>query len=273
MARTDAAPGQVDCWLLGEQDILIKKVTEAMEGYHFDEAFRAIRVFAWEILADNYIELVKARLYEPGGKAKKAAQGTLYITLETLMRLLSPFTPFLAEEIYHTMTGESVHSQPWPQAAGQIVVDPSGLMIKEIAAVLRRYKAEKGMALNAPLPGISVYSALALETEDLEGVANSPVEARQGSPDIEMRATAVKPQMKVLGPIFKGQSSRIAEALAAMDPSLVASQKAAGSIWLKLDGEMLEIPPESAEVTTETLSAGRAVDVLEAGGATVLVRR
>jgi hypothetical protein len=53
----------------------------------------------------------------------------------------------------------------------------------------------------------------------------------------------------------------------------VARQKAAGSIRLKLDGKMLEIPPESVEVTTETLSAGRAVDVLEVGGATVLVRR
>jgi valyl-tRNA synthetase len=277
MASTTALPNQVDRWLLGELDILIKKVTEAMEGYHFDEAFRAIRVFAWEVLADNYIELVKARLYGPDGEEKRAAQGTLYTAMETLMRLLAPFTPFLAEEIYHSMTSpsrtkESVHSKPWPQAAGH-KMDPAGLMIKEIAAVLRRYKAEKGMALNAPLPGIAAYSTLVLETADLEGVANSPVKSYQGTPDIEMCAAAVKPQMKVLGPIFKTESSRIAKALSFMDPSEAARQKATGSIRLKLDGKMLEIPPESVEVTTETHSAGRAVDVLEAGGATVLVRR
>jgi valyl-tRNA synthetase len=129
------------------------------------------------------------------------------------------------------------------------------------------------MALNAPLPGIAAYSTLVLETADLEGVANSPVKSYQGTPDIEMCAAAVKPQMKVLGPIFKTESSRIAKALSFMDPSEAARQKATGSIRLKLDGKMLEIPPESVEVTTETHSAGRAVDVLEAGGATVLVRR
>jgi valyl-tRNA synthetase len=272
MARSDAIPCQVDRWLLGELDILIEKVTAAMEGYSFDTAFRAIRVFTWEVLADNYIELVKARLYGPDGEEKKAAQGTLFAAIETLMRLLAPFIPFISEEIYCSMTEESVHSQPWPRPAGQ-EADPAGLMIKEIAAVLRRYKSEKGMALNAPLPGIEVYSALALETADLEGGANSPVKSHQGAPNIEMRAVAVKPQMKVLGPSFKAESSKIVKALAAIDPSDAARQMAAGFLILNLDGKRLEIPPQAVEVTMETLSAGQAVDVLEAGGATVLVRK
>ncbi|MDD1722677.1 MAG: class I tRNA ligase family protein [Methanothrix sp.] len=185
-----------------------------MDAFQFDETMKAIRGFAWETLADNYIELVKARLYGPDGQEKRAAQSTLYRALETLARLMAPFTPFISEEIYHTLTGESVHVQSWPEQSG-VEVDSAGLAIKEIAAAIRRYKAEKGMALNAPLPGIVVYSDLGLETFDLSGVANSTVESRAGKPDIEMKPVAVKPQMKVIGPRFKDKSGRIIKALAA----------------------------------------------------------
>jgi len=272
MAQTGESPGQVDRWLLGELDLLIRTTTESMDRFGFDETIKAIRAFAWEVLADNYIELVKARLYGPDGPEKRAAQNTLYTALDALIRLLAPFTPFLCEEIYHSLTGESVHVQSWPQTLGA-PVDPAGLAIKEIAAALRRYKAEKGMALNAPLPGIMVYSDLGLETVDLQGVANSKVESRTDLPEIEMRPVAVKPQMKILGPRFKDKSGKIIKALGSMDPGDVAKQKAAGQIRVEVNGEVLEVDPEAVEVVVETLSAGKAVDVLHVGSATVLVRR
>jgi len=272
IAPAEAEPGQVDRWLCGELDQLVIKSTEAMDKFQFDEALKAIRAFAWDVLADNYIELVKARLYGPDGPRKRAAQDTLYTALETLARLMAPFTPFLSEEIYHTLTGKSVHVQSWPVPRGQ-PIDQAGRAIKEVAATLRRYKAEKGMALNSPLPGIVVYSDLDLETADLAGVANSPVESRTGKPHLEMKPVAVKPQMKVIGPRFKGMSQRIIAALNSMDPADVARQKEAGLIRVDLDGEILQLPPEAAEVEVQTLSAGEAVDILKTEEATVLVRR
>ena len=270
--KVEANPGQVDRWLLGELDQLVVSATRAMDGFQFDETMKAIRAFAWDVLADNYIELVKARLYGPDGPQKRAAQNTLYTALETIAKLMAPFAPFLSEEIYHSLTGESVHVANWPNATGY-AVDPAGLAIKEIAAALRRYKAEKGMALNSPLTGIMVYSDMTLETFDLVGVANSPVESMTGCPKIEMKPKAVKPQMKIIGPRFKDKSHKIINALSAMDPNIVASQKTAGQIRVELEGEVIEVPPEAATVEIETLSAGEAVDILNLGAATVLVRR
>ena len=129
------------------------------------------------------------------------------------------------------------------------------------------------MALNSSLPLIVIYSDLALETIDLAGVANSVVESRTGSPQIEMVPVAVKPQMKVIGPRFKDKSSKIVKALGEMDPALVVGQKVGGSIQVPVDGEIIEVPPEAAEIIMETLSAGEAVDILRQGQATVLVRR
>jgi valyl-tRNA synthetase len=257
---------------LGELDRLVSKATSAMDAFQFDETMKAIRGFAWDVLADNYIELVKARLYGPDSPEKRAAQGTLYRAMETLARLMAPFTPFISEEIFHTLTGESVHVQSWPEPSG-IAVDPAGLAIKEIAAALRRYKAEKGMALNSPLPGIVVYSDLGLETFDLSGVANSTVESRTGSPEIEMKPVAVKPQMKVIGPRFKDKSAKIIKALAEMDPAKAAEQRSCGSIRVEVDGEMIDLPAEAAEIAVETLSSGLAVDILSLDAASVLVQR
>ena len=272
IAKVDAKPGQVDRWLLGELDQLVMKTTKSMDNFQFDETMKAIRAFAWDVLADNYIELVKARLYGPDGPEKRAAQNTLYKALETLSLLMAPFTPFLSEEIYHSLTGEGVHVQSWPELSG-IKVDPAGLVIKEIAAALRRYKAEKGMALNSPLPGIVVYSEFGLETMDLGGVANSTVESKTGSPNIEMKPVAVKPQMKVLGPLFKDLSGKIIKVLNAMDPGEVARQKASGSIKVEVDGKVLDVPADAVEVIVETLLAGLAVDILRLDKAIVLVRR
>jgi valyl-tRNA synthetase len=272
IAKVDAEPGQVDRWLLGELDSLILKVTTAMDAFQFDEAMKAIRGFAWEVLADNYIELVKARLYGADSLEKRAAQNTLYTALVTISKLMAPIAPFISEEIHHTLTEKSVHVQSWPKPSGT-AIDPAGLAIKEIAASLRRYKAEKGMALNSPLQGIVVYSDLALETVDLVGVANSQVESRTGTPQIERKPVAVKPQMKVIGPRFKDRSGKIIKALSGMDPAQVADQKARGTIAVPVDGMIIEIPEQAAEIVVESLSAGEAVDVLRLDGATVLVRR
>lgn len=279
MSKTDARPGQVDGWLLGELDGLIKTVTEAMDKYQFDEAFKAIRVFTWEALADNYIELVKARLYGADGPEKRAAQNTLYTAIETLVRLMAPFIPFISEEIYQNLTGESVHVQSWPKASRTEADEAgykdgiAGLRIKEIAASIRRYKSEKGIALNSRLPGITVYSDIKLETTDLQGVANSPVESRMGGPEIEMRPVGVKPLMKVLGPMFKDKSGKIIKTLTSMDPARVAEMKSSGAVRVDLVGETVDVPAESVDVITETFVAGQAVDLLKVEEATVLVKR
>jgi valyl-tRNA synthetase len=243
-----------------------------MEEYQFDEAFKSIRVFVWEVLADNYIELVKTRLYGSNGPEKRAAQNTLFCVIEILMRLMAPFTPFIAEEIYFSITRKSVHNQSWPQSSDR-EVDPAGLQIKEIAATIRRYKAEKGLALNARLPGIVVYSELDLETIDLQGAANSPLELRKGKPEIEMNPIGIKPLMKILGPKFKDKTSNIIAALNAMSPTELAKQKVEGVVKINLDGVLLEIDSESVDVTTETLCAGEAVDVLKLAEAIVLVKK
>ena len=260
----------IDLWLLSKLNRLVKECTEKMDAYQFDETFKAIRGFAWEILADNYIELAKSRLYGDG-KGKRAAQYTLFVTIDTLSRLLAPFLPYFSEEIYSHLRPVSVHLQQWPQADESLIdadAEVTGELIKEITAAIRRYKSEHGMALNTQLAGVEIYSTLE-DASDIAGAANSEVILKTGTPYFETVPTALLPNMKVLGKMYRSRAKPIAEAILNADPKLAAS----GSIDITIDNEIITLDNSSFTVEKERLLKGKAVDILEVGNAVIVITR
>ncbi|SES79485.1 valyl-tRNA synthetase [Methanococcoides vulcani] len=265
----------IDRWLLSNLNRLIMSVTESLDAYQFDEAYKSIRGFAWETLADNYIELVKSRLYGDDENARRTAQYTLYLAMDALSRMLAPFAPFFAEEMYSRIGEGSVHAQGWPEADESLIsesVEKDGELIKEIASNVRRYKSESGMALNAPLEKIEVYGTLG-DASDLIGVTNSTVEIIEGEPDFEHVPVNIKPNMGIIGPKFRKQAGAIIKTLTSMDPVEVADIASKGNISITVDGEDIELEPESVVIEKEVISAGRAVDVLDVNGTVVVIVR
>ncbi|AKB84414.1 valine--tRNA ligase [Methanococcoides methylutens] len=265
----------IDKWLLSNLNRLIMSVTESLDAYQFDEAYKSIRGFAWETLADNYIELVKSRLYGDDENARKAAQYTLCQAIDALSRMLAPFAPFFAEEMYSRIGEGSVHAQNWPEVDESLIsedIETEGELIKEIAGNVRRYKSESGMALNAPLEKIEVYGTLE-DVSDLTGVTNSTVEVIEGEPDFEHVPVNIKPNMGIIGPKFRKQAGAIIKTLTSMDPVEVADIASKGNINITVDGEDIELEPESIVIEKEVISAGRAVDVLDVNGTVVVIVR
>ncbi len=260
----------IDLWLLSKLNRLVKEATQKMDAYQFDETFKAIRGFAWDILADNYIELIKWRLYGDA-KEKKAAQYTLFITIGTLSRLLAPFLPYFSEEVYSHIRQESVHLQAWPQADESLIdeeAEAAGELIREITSAIRRFKSEHGMALNAPLSEIEIFSSIK-DASDIAGAANSPVGIKTGTPDFESVPTEIIPNMKVLGKTYRSKAKLIADAIKSADPKLAQT----GSLELSIDGEVISLDSSCFTVEKELLLKGKAVDILEVSGATVVIMR
>ncbi|MCZ7396344.1 MAG: valine--tRNA ligase [Candidatus Methanoperedens sp.] len=258
----------VDRWLLSKLNRLVKDATEKMDAYQFDETFKAIRGFAWDILADNYIELAKSRLYGEA-EGKQAAQYTLFVTVETLSRLLAPFLPYFSEEVYSHIKKESVHLQAWPEVNESLIdeeAETTGELIKEITSAIRRYKSEHGMALNSPLANIEIYSSIT-DGSDIAGAANSRISLKTGKPDFELVAHEIIPNMKILGRTYRSKAKPIAEALRKADPKLADS----GSIALSVDGENIILDSSCFTVEKEKLLKGKAVDVLEVGSVVVVI--
>ncbi len=265
----------VDRWLLSNLNRLIRSVTDSMDDYQFDEAFKAIRGFTWDIFADNYIELIKARLYGDDEEAKKAAKYTLFVTMESLAKMLAPFAPFFSEEMFSRLGEGSVHVQSWPDVREELIdqeIELSGDFIKDVASNVRRYKSEKGMALNTALEKIEIYG-VSMDTSDLTGVTNSPIEMIEGEPDFEHVPVNVKPNMGKIGPLFRGKAKAIIDALADENPRKIADEVAKGKITVNVDGELVELEPDHVEIEKEVVSAGRSVDVLDVSGVPVVIVR
>ncbi|MEK6945291.1 MAG: valine--tRNA ligase [Nanoarchaeota archaeon] len=99
---------------------MVNKATEAFSEYEYAKAKSEIETFFWKMFCDNYLEIVKKRVYQGSGDEKVSAQYTLYASLLTLLKLISPITPFIAEEIYQAHfkkleKDKSIHISKWPE--------------------------------------------------------------------------------------------------------------------------------------------------------------
>jgi len=93
-------------WIVSKLHTTATKVGQSLENYRYDDAANAIYQFFWGGFCDWYLEIVKLRLdfSETSDKAAtKAALTTLVQVFEASLRMLSPFMPFLTEEIWHAL--------------------------------------------------------------------------------------------------------------------------------------------------------------------------
>lgn len=96
----------------------VKNITTSFEEFNYAKAKQEVDMFFWHDLADNYLEIVKGRLYGTGD-SKDSAVYTLYHSLLTVLKLMAPFTPFVTEELYQKYYQakegkKSIHLENWP---------------------------------------------------------------------------------------------------------------------------------------------------------------
>ena len=94
-----------DTWILARLQETIVVMRNYLDKYEYGLAKIHFEDFFWKDFCDNYLEMVKVRLYKPelfenGEEKKLAAQWTLYQVYYAIIRLIAPYTPHIAEEIY-----------------------------------------------------------------------------------------------------------------------------------------------------------------------------
>ncbi|MEC9092636.1 MAG: valine--tRNA ligase, partial [Planctomycetota bacterium] len=124
-----------DKWILSRLATVTRQVTAAFENYQFSEATRLLYEFAWDDFCSYYVEMLKSRFQDE--QRKPTAQRLLASTLDNLLRLLAPVTPFVTEEIWQLLnkmaplrglpaTAEarpSIVIADWPEA-DELAIDP-----------------------------------------------------------------------------------------------------------------------------------------------------
>jgi valyl-tRNA synthetase len=257
-----------DRWLLVRLSDTAECVSAAMEAYQFDVALKAIREFAWDVLADNYIELVKGRLYQPG-LSRKSACLVLHTAFDALCRMLAPFTPYFAEECYSHFGKGSVHKQPWVTFTyDDEPARNEGNTIVQVVAEIRKYKHDNNLALNAPLGKVTIYSQHTLDDEgDVGRAINADVHWRTDVAKLDRAITDIEFNRSIVGKTFRKEGQAFMDAVKALSPEQLENPPKT----IKINGAEVEIPADAFTPKFSYIEEGAQVDVLTIGNVIVTV--
>lgn len=204
----------LDRWILSELNQLIKDVTVQMDAYNLMRATRPIVDFV-DNLSNWYIRRSRRRFWKSENDAdKNDAYQTLYSVLVNLAKLLAPFMPFMAEEIYRNLTGgESVHLEDWPEYREKFVdqrINQQNFLVRSIVTLGHQARASQKIRVRQPLSiaevALPADADLNSVEEQLEVIAEElnvkevkliALEALGGR-----IKKVLKPNAKLLGPKF-----------------------------------------------------------------------
>jgi len=236
----DGGETELDRWVRSRLAATVERLTERLEAYDATAAGRALGEFVDE-LSNWYVRRSRRRFWD--GDA--TALATLRDTLVTVAKLLAPFCPFVADELYDNLDGgePSVHLTDWPQPA------PRDLELEADMAVAREtvrlgLAARGGAKVKVRQPlHEAVVVAAGRERAAIERLADvvrdelNVKALRFVSEADELGSYEVKPNYRTLGPRFGKAMPRLAAAVAALDPAGVAAAlREGGQVGVNVDG-------------------------------------
>jgi len=144
-----------DRWILSRLSRTVASVTSLMADFQFGEAQRQIYDFLWGEFCDWYLEIAKIRLRSEA--AAPSPLPVLVYVMETSLRLLHPFMPFLTEELWHNLSGclpqerrsQSITIAPYPEPEEAAINADSERVVEsviEITRAIRNVRAEHKVA-------------------------------------------------------------------------------------------------------------------------------
>ena len=110
---------ETDRLFLSRLNKIIESVTAGFKNYEYSRARQEVSNFFWHVFCDNYLEIVKRRVYSGTKEEKESASWALYQSLLAILKMMAPITPYITEEIYQnyfkkTEKEKSIHISEWP---------------------------------------------------------------------------------------------------------------------------------------------------------------
>ena len=187
---------ETDRLFLFQLNNLVKSATNAFNDYNYSKAKLETNNFFWHAFADNYLEIIKTRVYQGNEQEKSSALYTLYNSLLIILKLFSPITPFITEHLYQEYfkkheKDSSIHLSQWPE---EIKInegkkdEETWNKLMEIISKIRQAKSNAKKPMNAqiiltlPEDDIKIFLNL---MHDLIAVSNAQ-QVKKGDFNVEI---------------------------------------------------------------------------------------
>lgn len=149
----------LDIWIISRLHQLVAEVEKHMDGYNLPDALSPILPFL-DDASNWYVRRSRRRFWKSeDDNDKNDAYATLHYVLVRLAYVLAPFTPFLAEELYHNLTGdsESIHLKDWlPAGDVNELVMVEMDTVRDIVNQGLSLRAKAGLKVRQPLASVTV---------------------------------------------------------------------------------------------------------------------
>uniref|UniRef100_UPI0039F4B8B7 DUF5915 domain-containing protein n=1 Tax=Zhenpiania hominis TaxID=2763644 RepID=UPI0039F4B8B7 len=252
-----AARPELDRWILSKYNKLIKEVTEDMDHYDHMKSVRKIQEFVVEALSNWYIRRARRRFWgEELNEDKKSVYATTYEVLVGVAKLIAPFAPFIADEMYVNLTGEeSVHIAYFPKADEARIdarTEERMDLVRALVGLGRGTREKERIKVRQPLSEILVDGKYEELIGDLTPLIMEELNVKKVVFEKELDQYmnySLKPNFKVAGPILGKNIKAFGGALAKADAAdTVAKLEADGKITLELNGEPTEITTDMVDM-------------------------
>ncbi|MEC3993516.1 isoleucine--tRNA ligase [Actinacidiphila sp. DG2A-62] len=259
----------LDRWLVGELNVLVRDVTDALEFYDTQRAGKLLSAFV-DDLSNWYVRRSRRRFWQ----GDPAALRTLHDVVETVTRLMAPLVPFITERVWQDLVvpvtpdaPDSVHLATWP-VTDAARIDPAlsarMQLVRRLVELGRATRAESGVKTRQPLSRALVAAA---GFEDLDAELRGQIAEELNVSSLASLSevggslvdTTAKANFRALGKRFGKGVQAVAAAVAAADAAaLSADLRAKGSASVPVDGESVSLAPDEV-IITETPREGWSV--------------
>lgn len=251
---------ELDRWMLSKLNGLIEGVTAELEVFDTMKAVRKIQEFVNEDLSNWYIRRSRRRFWGSElTEDKKSVYNTTYEVMVAVAKLSAPFAPYISEEIFRNLTGEtSVHLTEFPKAENHLIdkrVEERMDLVRDLVTLGRGARETVKIKVRQPISQVVVdgkFEALISDLGDLikeELNVKSVVFAKDLG---EYMNFSLKPNFKVLGPVLGSKMGLFGKKLAELDPAVAAPAIENGEVLtVDLEGEAFEVNKENALVNIQ----------------------
>ena len=158
---------KLDEQFLSKLNSVVKQATGYFENYEYSKAKTEVDNFFWKDFCDNYLEIIKNRIYNEKGNKKLSAQYSLYNSLLAILKLFAPVMPYITEELYQTYfkkteKDKSIHISSWPKSEKEKPFEELNLLFE----LLGKVRQEKSLAKKS----MKAEVILTIEKEKLDKI-------------------------------------------------------------------------------------------------------